>query len=283
MKRSAQFLALDMLLAGMLAAGSLPTNAATTAGGSDELRAVFATTQDIAEGKRVADASCAQCHGIDGTGTAKGVPYIAGQRPAYIHLELKVYQTGGRGDTPMVNVVKYMNDDALMKVAAYYASLEPAQPSAAGAVKAGASKPDPSSAGKAAAAGCAGCHGEAGISKTPGMPSLVGLDPKYLIGALNAYKNGQRKHDMMKTLVSAFGEADLNNIALYYALQKPAKAQSPAEGKPATGKAAAAACAGCHGDGGVSTNPATPASPVRMRSISPPRCVHTRTDRAAIR
>jgi cytochrome c553 len=258
MKRSAQFLALDMLLAGMLAAGSLPANAATNAGGSDELRAVFATTQDIAEGKRVADASCARCHGIDGTGTAKGVPYIAGQRPAYIHFELKVYQSGGRGDTPMVNVVKYMNDDALMKVAAYYASLEPVQPSAAGAVKASASKPDPGSAGKAATAGCAGCHGEAGISKTPGMPSLVGLDPKYLIGALNAYKNGQRKHDMMKTLVSALGEADVNNIALYYALQKPAKAQTPAEGKPAAGKATAAACAGCHGEGGVSGNPSTP-------------------------
>ena len=258
MKRSAQFLAFNMLMAGMLAAGSLPTNAAPVTGGSDDLRAAVATTQDIAEGKRVADASCARCHGMDGIGTAKGVPYIAGQRPAYIHLELKVYQTGGRGDTPMGNVVKYMNDDALMKVSAYYASLDPAQPSAVAAVKATASKPDPASAGKAAAAGCAGCHGEAGISKMPGMPSLVGLDPKYLIAALNAYKNGQRKHDMMKTLVSALSEADLNNIALYYALQKPGKAQTPAEGKPAAGKAAAAACAGCHGDGGVSGNPATP-------------------------
>jgi cytochrome c553 len=258
MKRSAQFLAFGMLMAGMLAIGSVPTNAAPAAGVSDDLRAAVATPQDIAEGKRVADASCARCHGMDGIGTAKGVPHIAGQRPAYIYLELKVYQTGGRGDIPMGNVVKYMNDDALMKVSAYYASLEPAQPSAAGGVKATASKSDPVSAGKAAAAGCAGCHGEAGISKTPGMPSLVGLDPKYMIAALNAYKNGQRKHDMMKTLVSALGEADLNNIALYYALQKPGKAQTAAEGKPAAGKAAAAACAGCHGDGGVSANPATP-------------------------
>lgn len=258
MKRNAQFLVLNVLMAGTFAAGSLPTHAAPAAGGSDELRAAVATTQDITEGKRVADASCARCHGMDGIGSAKGVPHIAGQRPAYVHLELKVYQTGGRGDTPMGNVVKYMNDDALMKVSAYYASLDPAQPSAAGAVKASASKPDPVSVGKAAAAGCAGCHGEAGISKMAGMPSLVGLDPKYLIAALNAYKNGQRKHDMMKTLVSALGVADLNNIALYYALQTPGKAQTPAEGKPAAGKAAAAACAGCHGDGGVSANPATP-------------------------
>ena len=93
MKRSAQFLALNMLMAGMFAAGSLPAQAASAAAGSDDLRAAVATTQDITEGKRVADASCARCHGMDGIGSAKGVPHIAGQRPAYIHLELKVYQT----------------------------------------------------------------------------------------------------------------------------------------------------------------------------------------------
>jgi cytochrome c553 len=90
------------------------------------------------------------------------------------------------------------------------------------------------------------------------MPSLVGLDPKYFITAVSAYKSGQRKHDMMKTLVSALTEADMNNIALHYAVQKPAKAQTPSPGDQTAGKAAAAACAGCHGEGGVSANPATP-------------------------
>ena len=47
----------------------------------------------------------------------------------------------------------------------------------------------------------------------------------------------------------------LNNIALYYALQKPARAQTPATGDQAAGAAAAAGCAGCHGDKGVSGNP----------------------------
>ncbi len=90
------------------------------------------------------------------------------------------------------------------------------------------------------------------------MPNLVGLDPKYFVAAVNAYKSGQRKHDMMKTLVSALSDADMNNIALFYALQKPGKAQTPSPGDQAAGKAAAAACAGCHGEGGVSANPATP-------------------------
>jgi cytochrome c553 len=155
----------------------------------------------------------------------------------------------------MNNVVKFLSDDALVKVAAYYAGLEPAPPTPpAPGSKTAAVKTDPASAGKAAAAGCAGCHGETGISKTAGMPNLVGLDPKYLVDATNDYKSGKRKHDMMKTLVSGLSDADINNIAFFYATQKPGKAQTPAPGNQAAGKTAAAACAGCHGEGGVSNS-----------------------------
>jgi cytochrome c553 len=41
-------------------------------------------------------------------------------------------------------------------------------------------------------------------------------------------------------------------------LQKPGKAQTPSPGNQAAGKAAAAPCAGCHGEGGVTANAATP-------------------------
>jgi cytochrome c553 len=92
----------------------------------------------------------------------------------------------------------------------------------------------------------------------PGMPSLVGLDPKYLVAAMKAYKGGQRKHDVMKSMLSTIADANLNNIALYYALLKPARSKNPAPGDQAAGKTAAAACAGCHGDQGVSGNPVNP-------------------------
>jgi cytochrome c553 len=105
---------------------------------------------------------------------------------------------------------------------------------------------------------CGGCHGEFGVSKTPGSPSLVGLDPKYLAAAIGAYKTGQRKHDMMKSLVAGLSDADAANVALYYALQKPARAGTPAAGDAAAGKAAAASCAGCHGDTGIASDPANP-------------------------
>jgi cytochrome c553 len=236
----------------------------------DELRAVYATPVEVAEGGRIAEASCARCHGANGISPTKGVPHLAGQRAAYLDLQLRAYRMAPRVQGAMTGIVKYLSDDALVKVAAYYASLDPPKPAPAPApakpapgaspAKPAPSKPsDPVQAGKAAAAACGGCHGDTGVSKTAGTPSLVGLDPKYFAVAVSAYKSGQRKNDMMKSLAAPLNDEAVGNIALFYALQKPARAQTPGAGDQAAGKAAAAsACAACHGDKGVSGNPATP-------------------------
>lgn len=240
---------------------NFPEMAATqpvTVNANDNLRAVYANAADIAEGKSLADASCSGCHGANGISDTAGIPNIAGQRAAYLHLELRAYQAGARSNIDMSNAVKFLSDDALFKVAAHYASLDPAPEGPGKARPAIPPEPDPVQAGKTAAIACAGCHGEAGISKTPGTPNLVGLDPKYLVAAMGGYKSGRRKHDLMKALLGPINDADLGNIALYYALQKPDRAQTPVSGSETAGKAAAAACGGCHGEQGVSTNPTAP-------------------------
>ncbi len=88
----------------------------------NELRTLSATPSDIADGKRLAETSCKNCHNVNGISTVPNSPHLAGQRPAYLYLELKAYQTGGRGDSTMNASVKFLSDDALVKVAAYYAS-----------------------------------------------------------------------------------------------------------------------------------------------------------------
>jgi cytochrome c553 len=232
---------------------------AKPAAASVELRPIYATVPDIIEGKRLAEVSCTRCHGANGISVTAGVPHLAAQRPPYLYMQLRAYLQGSRPQSPMSGAVKFLSDDALVKVAAYYGTLDPARPAAAPkpAAKAAAQK-DPLLAGKAAAESCAGCHGENGVSKTPGAPSLVGLDPKYLTSAINAYRSGQRKDDTMKALVGGLSDADAGNVALFYALQKPARAGTPAAGDAAAGKKAAAACAGCHGDTGIAPDPATP-------------------------
>jgi cytochrome c553 len=229
---------------------------ATVKGAGDEMKVLYSTPTEIAEGGRVAESACKTCHGANGISATKDVPHIAGQRAPYMYLELKAYKQGARGSNPMAAAVKYMSEDSLMKAAAYYASLDPAQPSATGAKP--VPRPDPVQVGEVAAADCAGCHGEKGVTENAGSPNLVGLDPKYLVAAMVAYKTGDRKDDLMKGAVENLSDTVLNNIALYYALQKPARAKTTAEGDAAAGKAAAAECAGCHGEQGVSAKPAIP-------------------------
>ena len=57
------------------------------------------------------------------------------------------------------------------------------------------------------------------------MPSLAGLDPKYTVAAMKAYKSGQRDSELMKSMVAGITDPGMDNIALYYGLQKPARSR----------------------------------------------------------
>src|SRR5580704_10038125 len=89
-------------------------------------------------------------------------------------------------------------------------------------------------------AGCASCHGDGGVTMRPGFPSLVGQDPQYLVAAMKAYVAGQRRHSMMKALIAGLSDDELNNIAVYYAKQPTAQAQTSPVGDPTAGRAATA-------------------------------------------
>jgi cytochrome c553 len=242
-----------LLIAAVAASASYCASAAAQT--AEAMRTLDASPMDIADGKHVAEIGCAACHNLNGISTVKGTPHIGGQRPAYLYLTLKEYKSGVRKSEAMTSAIKFLSDDALIKVAAYFASLDPA-PVPAG--PAGPAKPDPVEAGKAASVACAGCHGNAGVSQIPGIPSLIGLDPKYLVEAMKAYKDGQRKNDTMKAMLASVNDTAMSNLALFYALQKPERAKTPAAGDAAAGKAISASCGGCHGEDGVSGSPATP-------------------------
>ncbi|GAB6067690.1 cytochrome c [Methylothermus subterraneus] len=71
-------------------------------------------------------------------------------------------------------------------------------------------------AGKAKTAVCAGCHGQDGIATNPAYPNLAGQNAQYLIAAMKAYKDGSRNNPIMKSMVEALSDADLENVAAYY-------------------------------------------------------------------
>lgn len=248
-----------VLVAG-LALATTGSSAQSPLTSADGLRPLYATSSDVAEGKKLADLSCSKCHGADGVSTTKGIPNLAGQRPSYLYLALKADQGADRSGSDEPHRMKFLGDDALANAAAYYGSLDPAPPPDTPAPK----WADPIAAGKIAAESCAKCHGEDGVSHKAGVPSLVGLHPNYLVESMQSYKSGDRpigpNNEDMKKALNALSDQDLGHIALYYALQSEnlTRAQTPSDdGAPVT-KEAVAACAKCHGEAGFSTTPITP-------------------------
>ncbi len=75
-------------------------------------------------------------------------------------------------------------------------------------------------AGKTKAAMCAGCHGDDGNSAMPGFPKLAGQHPGYLVKQLQAFKEGNRIAPMMAPLALGLDEADMQDLAAYYAGSK---------------------------------------------------------------
>ncbi|MGQ0523253.1 MAG: c-type cytochrome [Betaproteobacteria bacterium] len=209
---------------------------------------------DIGAGKAIAESACMACHGVDGKGVAPGIPNLAGQRERYLLASLKEYREGKRTHAALKEMASRMSEAETRNVMAYYASLPPI----ANVIPADVKLSSPYQIGKALAASCADCHGEDGNSITPGVPSLAGQQPHYLINAIREYHQGERKTVSMKAMLRDASRSDLEKLALYFASQTPAKRPAPPRGDPAAGKPLSAMCGGCHGATGVSADAATP-------------------------
>jgi DmsE family decaheme c-type cytochrome len=242
----------------------------------------------------VAAVGCAACHGEGGISRWPGTPSLVGQYPEYLVPAMREYVNGGRKHELMRAVLAGVGEGEMHNIASYYArqpaartptplvgnpsagraasglcanchgeqgiAIVPAWPSLAGqdsqyladairAYRRGS---------RTKAIACAACHGAGGVSHTAGMPSLVGQDPEYLVPAMRAYVTGDRKHRLMNALLSGVGESELENMAQFYAGQHPVRAQTPLIGDPSAGKTAGALCTSCHGQEGVSVDPAWP-------------------------
>lgn len=72
-------------------------------------------------------------------------------------------------------------------------------------------------AGKTKSAMCAACHGANGISAVPMYPNLAGQKEMYLVKQLKDFKSGKRNDPVMQPMSAGLSDADIANIAAYYA------------------------------------------------------------------
>jgi cytochrome c553 len=72
-------------------------------------------------------------------------------------------------------------------------------------------------AGRKAALACQNCHGMDGLSRLPDAPHLAGQPEMYLVRALRQYRSGERKNELMNISARELSDADIRNLAAYYA------------------------------------------------------------------
>ncbi|MEJ6020807.1 c-type cytochrome [Ramlibacter sp. PS4R-6] len=129
-------------------------------------------------------------------------------------------------------------------------------PAAAPKAAASAAQPGPvSKSVEARVAMCMGCHSikgyQASFPEVHKVPMIAGQSAKYIVAALNGYKNGDRKHPTMRAIAGSLSDQDIADVADYYAkLGGDAKAPAQPSKQPDAQVAALlqkAACASCHG------------------------------------
>ena len=232
---------MSALLAGCTEQGKPAAGAAKPAG-------------DATSGKAVAERDCKSCHGLDGKGLAPGIPHLAAQRERYLLLALTEYRQVKRTHAALRDLAGRLTEAELRNVVAYYSSQPP--------VATASAKDAPQSSllekGKALAAACVKCHGEEGNSSTPGIPSLAGQQPHYLVTAIQEYHEGGRRKAPMESILRDASKLELESLALYFASRTPAQRPAPPVGDPQAGEPLTAMCGGCHGPNGVSGDAATP-------------------------
>jgi cytochrome c553 len=209
---------------------------------------------DAAAGKAVAERECKACHGLDGRGVAPGIPHLAAQRDRYLLLALTEYKDIKRTHSALRELAGRLNPAELRNVVAYYSSQMPLPP----ALGKDSQQATLAEKGKALASGCEKCHGPEGNSTTPGVPTLAGQQPHYLVTAIQEYHRGDRGKAAMKAILRDASKLELESLALYFASRTPAQRPAPARGDPAAGQPLTAMCGGCHGASGVSSDAATP-------------------------
>jgi cytochrome c553 len=107
-------------------------------------------------------------------------------------------------------------------------------------------------AGQRKAEVCVACHGAGGNSTNPAIPSLAGQPPLYTYYQLLQFRGQQRVHPQMPLLAAPLNDADMQDIAAYYAVQTPALPRSLGDpAKAAAGQRLVQAhyCDSCHAPG----------------------------------
>ncbi len=212
-------------------------------------------------------ATCARCHGADGSGAATGgeAPNLTLQNSAYLRAALAAYTNGARRSGFMLDIAAQLSTAQVAALSDYYAGLP--------AKAAQASPADPALVQRGetiatqgirerAIPACAMCHESHG-GEMLGAPHIAGQSATFLRRQLAAMRFGGRGSSVpwnpMPAEAHDLGDKDIAALAAYYSGLTPTKgstagqAASPSAAPPNLAEAKVifeTQCVKCHGQGG---------------------------------
>ncbi|MDP1659586.1 MAG: c-type cytochrome [Methylotenera sp.] len=107
---------------------------------------------------------------------------------------------------------------------------------------------------------CAACHGADGNSAITLNPKLAGQHPEYLVKQLAEFKSGKRANAVMSGMAAMLSDAEMKDVANYFANQKIKLGVAKTNGAGSLGEkiyrggiaaTKVPACAACHGPAGA--------------------------------
>ncbi len=162
-----------------------------------------AAADDPDAGRKIAN-MCRTCHGIDGYAQMPIAPHIGGEPKEYLQTQLMAFKSGAREHEMMSIVAASLSAEQISDVAAWYASHT-----------ANATLPEGVDAADAPQA-CVSCHGADGVAVLPDAPNLAGEVNIYIDTQLKAFRNGNRKHEIMSGIAADLDDAEIRDIANWY-------------------------------------------------------------------
>jgi cytochrome c553 len=187
---------------------------------------------DAAQGKSIAQAKCAACHGPDGNSPVPQYPKLAAQDPAYLYSQLRAFKQGTRKSEVMAPIAAALSDAEMADTASFYGR----QRRHPDAVK------DPRSAALgeriffSGMPSCATCHasgggrgmgrgmpmmgmghGMAGMMSggTADVPNVDGQHAAYIVDQLDKFAKGERQGTVMNRIAPALSESERKAVAQY--------------------------------------------------------------------
>jgi cytochrome c553 len=181
---------------------------------------VSADAASIGRGATLATQNCSMCHGVLGT-VQVTAPALAGQYADVLYKELRDYQSGMRVSAIMQPIIHGRSDQDLHDLAAYYVSLQRANP-------AEPATSEDANAEKLAMQGdpirniapCAACHGQ--LDRKGAAPWLGGQSSVYLAAQMQHFASSERHNDIneqMRNVARHLTPEEIDGLAKYYAAQ----------------------------------------------------------------